>query len=217
MQGLLRGMFALVATVALLGSAPADEASEVIASSAARMAPLQSYTFKIHVDFKLKTFPYIGIHLDGDGSFKKPDLFSIHFHHVPWFGKGWENINLDPLEPSKWKETYDFTDVQKIGDRFHLLMMAHDKGHLKNVAAEIDDDGLRRVQWNYLNGGWIAVEVNPSRINGFPLPKTENAEIKVPGYHVLAQARFEDYKLVTEEAASQSDTSADRPPYSGGN
>jgi hypothetical protein len=194
----MRGILAIAATVALLGSAPNDEASEVIANSAARMAPLNSYTFRIHVDFKLKTFPYIGFHLDGDGKFVKPDLLSIHFRHMPWFGKGFENISLDPLEPQKWKETYDFTDVQKVGDRFHLLMTDRTKGHLKNIAAEIDDDGLRRVQWNYLNGGWIAVEVNPIHVDGFPLPKTENAEIKVPGYHVEAHATFEDYKLVTD-------------------
>ncbi|MGB8266887.1 MAG: hypothetical protein WCE44_11220 [Candidatus Velthaea sp.] len=201
MRSLFRGALAIAATVALLGSAPGDEASELIANSAARMAPLHSYTFQIHVDFALKTFPYIRFHLDGDGSFVKPDLLSIHFRHVPWFGKGFENISLDPLEPSTWKETYDFTGVQRIGDRLHLEMKDRTTGHLKNVNAELDEDGLRRVQWNYLNGGWIAVEVNPVHVDGFPLPKTENAEIKLPGYHVEAHATFEDYKLETDTSA----------------
>jgi hypothetical protein len=205
MRSLLRAAFAIAATVALIGSAPGDEASEFIANSAARMAPLHSYTFQIHVDFKLKTFPYLGFHLDGDGSFVKPDLLSIHFRRVPWFGKGFENISLDPLQPQKWKETYDFTDVQRVGDRLHLQMKDRTAGHIKNVDAELDLDGLRRVQWNYLNGGWIAVEVNPVRVEGFPLPKTESADIRLPGYHVEAHATFEDYKLVTDAPASDGD------------
>lgn len=199
MRSLIRGAFAIAAAVGLLGSAPAgDDASELIANSAARMAPLHSYTFQIHVDFALKTFPYLKFHLDGDGSFVKPDLLSIHFKHVPWFGKGFENVSLDPLEPATWKESYDFTGVQKVGDRLHLEMKDRTDGHLKNINAELDGDGLRRVQWNYINGGWIAVAVNPVHVDGFPLPQTEDAEIKVPGYHVEAHATFEDYKLVTD-------------------
>jgi hypothetical protein len=194
----------LIATaVALLGSAPAsDQASELIANSAARMAPLHSYTFQIHVDFALKSFPYLKFHLDGDGSFVRPNLLSIHFRKVPWFGKGFENVSLDPLEPQTWNKTYDFLDEEKIGDRLHLEMKDRIGGHLKDIDAELDADGLRRVQWNYLNGGWIAVEVNPIHVDGFPLPQSENAEIKVPGYHVEARATFENYKLVTDQAAS---------------
>jgi hypothetical protein len=202
MRSLKRGAIAIAAAVALLGSAPAnDQASELIANSAARLAPLHSYTFQIHVDFALKTFPYLKFHLDGDGSFVRPNLLSIHFRKVPWFAKGFESVSLDPLEPSTWNKTYDFTQEQTVGDRLHLEMKDRTDGHLKDVSAELDADGLRRVQWNYLNGGWIAVEVNPIHVDGFPLPQSENAEIRVPGYHVEAHATFENYQLVTDQAA----------------
>ena len=68
---------------------------------------MRSYSFALHVDFALRTFPYLRFHLDGTGSYQRPDLYSIHFRNVPWFGKGFENIKMDPLEPVTWPQTYD--------------------------------------------------------------------------------------------------------------
>ena len=72
-------------------------------------------------------------------------------------------------------------------------------GHVRSVHAVIDEqDGLRQVQWSYVNGGVIRVDVNPVQIDGFPVPQSEDAEIQVPGYHVLAHAQFDSYKLTTD-------------------
>jgi hypothetical protein len=187
----------LSAAFALCGLAPADEASKIFAASAERTAPITSYTFKIHVDFALKSFPYAHFHLEGDGSFARPDLLSISFHHVPWFAKGFENVKLDPLEPQTWEQSYDIERLQHNGDRVDVEMQDRIKGHLKGVFASLDDDGLRHVEWRYLNGGRIAVDVTPEHVDGYPLPSSEDADVQVPGYHVVAHATFTDYKLQT--------------------
>jgi hypothetical protein len=198
MGPIYRGVAALVASLALLAEGPPDEAARVFATTGARTSAVRSYTFNLHVDFKLKTFPYLAVHLDGTGKYERPNLYSIHFRNVPWFGKGFENVKMDPLVPSTWPATYDVVSLMRSGERSIIEMKDRTDGHVRGVHAEIDDDGLRQVKWTYLNGGVIRVEVNPKHVEGYPVPETEDADIQVPGYHVTAHARFEDYKLITD-------------------
>jgi hypothetical protein len=189
---------ALAGAIFLLAEGPPDEATRVIQMSGERSAAVKSYTFALHVDFALRSFPYLGFHLDGRGKWERPNLYSVSFRNVPWFAKGFENIKMDPLEPQTWPHDYDFISVTQNGTRHHIEMRDKTAGHLKGIHAELDGDGLRRVQWLYLNGGKITVDINPVDVNGYPVPGTEQAEIQLPGYHVVAKARFDDYKIVTD-------------------
>lgn len=200
----IRHRFAvLAAAVALLGEAPAasDDAARIFALTGARTAAVRSYTSRVNVDFALRSFPYLRFHLTGHVSFRRPNLYSVHFDHVPWFGKGFENMKMDALQPATWLEHYDVTSVDHHGDRTFVEMRDKVSGNVNGVHAELDTDGLRRIQWSYVNGGRISVHVNPSPVAGIPLPATEDADIKLPGYHVVARASFTDYQIVTDSAA----------------
>jgi len=201
MGPIFRGLIALVASIALLAEGPPDEAARIFATTGARTSAVRSYSFELHVDFALRTFPYLRFHLDGTGSYLRPDLYSIHFRNVPWFGKGFENIKMDPLEPVTWPQTYDIVNLAHDGDRSILDMRDRTDGHVRGVHAELDSEGLRSVQWSYVNGGVIRVDVSPTLVDGYPVPSSEDADIQVPGYHVTAHADFDDYKLVTDSDA----------------
>ena len=187
-------------------AAPSEEAAKIFALTATRTAPVQSYTSKLHVDFALRSFPYLKFHLEGHIEYKRPNLYSVHFEHVPWFGKGFENMKMDPLEPQTWPEHYDVASIAHEGDRTHVEMRDKITGNVKGIHAELDGDGLRRIQWQYHNGGRIDVHVNPSVVDGIPVPATEDADIKLPAYHVVAHATFTDYKIVTDGTAPSSST-----------
>ena len=203
MRSVLRRLAVFAASIALLGEAPApsaplDEAAHVFAASGARTSAVQSYTSKLHVDLALRSFPYLKFHLDGHMDYKRPNIYSVHFDHVPWFGKGFENIKADPLQPATWIEHYDVTRIERSGERTLVEMRDKITGNVKAIHAELDGDGLRKIQWHYVNGGKINVEVNPSLVDGVPVPLTEDADIKLPAYHVVAHATFSDYKIVTD-------------------
>jgi hypothetical protein len=66
------------------------------------------------------------------------------------------------------------------------------------VHAEIDAAGLRKVEWAYVNGGDIGVAVTPTFVDGIPVPAAEDADIRLPAYHVICHATFSDYKIVSE-------------------
>jgi hypothetical protein len=201
----------IAASIGMLGEAPgpgapSEEAAKLFALSGTRTAAVQSYSSKLHVDFALRSFPYLTFHLEGHIAYKRPNLYSVHFDHVPWFGKGFENMKMDPLEPQTWPEHYDVASVAHEGDRTHVEMRDKIAGNVKAIHAELDNDGLRRIQWRYHNGGNIDVRVNPSVVEGFPVPATEDADIKLPAYHVVAHATFTDYKIVTDGAAPSAST-----------
>ncbi len=91
--------------------APSEEAAKLFAVGGTRARAVQSYTSKLHVDFVLRSFPYLKFHLKGHIEYKRPNLYSVHFDHVPWFGKGFENMKMDPLEPQTWPEHYDIASI----------------------------------------------------------------------------------------------------------
>jgi len=206
MGSVFRNTVAVLAALSLMAEAPApDEAARIFAQTGERTLGVRSYTFNVHVDFALRTFPYIAFHLDGEGKFVRPNLYSVYFKHVPWFVKGFNSVKMDAMEPVTWPQTYDVVDLQHDGGRAIVDMKDKTDGHVRGVHAELDDDGLRKVTWSYVNGGVISVEVNPTHVSGIPLPETENADIQVPGYHITAHASFDGYHVTTDTDA-QSDT-----------
>ena len=207
MRNVLQRAALIAASIGMLAEAPApaapsEEAAKIFAQSGTRTAQVHSYTSKLHVDFKLRSFPYLAFHLEGRIEYKRPNLYSVHFDHVPWFGKGFENMKMDPLEPQTWPEHYDIASIAREGDRTRVEMRDKVAGNIKGIHAELDPDGLRRIEWQYVNGGRIDVHVTPVFVEGVAVPATEDAEIKLPAYHVVAHARFTDYKIVSDGTAA---------------
>jgi hypothetical protein len=208
----LQPFAALAALVALSAQSPApaptDEATQLFARSGAQVANLKSYTSALHVDFGLRSFPYLKFHVEGDTSFAQPDDFSVHFKRVPWFAKGFEHIKMDPLEPQTWPQLYIVDSLTHKGDRTILEMREKTAGNIKDVHAEFDATGLRQVVWIYVNGGRITVNIDPALINGLYLPTHESADIRVPGYHVHANATFTNYAVVKDSRPGGGETAS---------
>ena len=202
MRSAIRAAAVILTAAGLLAEAPAQqEAEHTFAATGARTAAVQSYTSALHVDFALRTFPYAKVHLEGEMDYRKPNDYSVYFKHVPWFGKGFEHLKADPLQPSTWPAHYDVTAVSHAGDRTLVEMKDRTDGHIAGVHAELDADGLRRIVWSYVNGGKIDVQITPHLVDGVPVPAAEDADIMLPAYHVVAHATFTDYKIVSGTAA----------------
>jgi len=202
MRSVLRGLAVVAGALFLLADGSPSEAERVIAAASAPFAPLAAYTFDVHVDVAMKSFPYLAFRLDGTGRWQRPDLYSIAFRHVPWFAKGFENAKIDPLQPQTWAHDYEFLGVAGTGERRTLSMREPAQpGNMKTIEADFDGDGLRRIDWEYRNGGAIVVEIDPVRVEGVPLPAVERTDLRLPGYHVLGVARFSNYTLIRTEPA----------------
>jgi hypothetical protein len=209
LQRISAGAAAILASVGMSPPlVPNDEAIQLFAHSGSLTAGLRMYTSAVHVDFLLRTFPYLRFHVNGHTTFQEPDDFSVQFEHVPWFAKGFEHIKMDALEPQTWPQRYDVSSLVHQGDRTILEMRDKIAGNVKNVHAEFDASGLRQVVWSYVNGGRISVELNLTTVDGVTVPASESADIHVPGYHVVAHATFSDYSVTKGSPASEGEAAS---------
>jgi hypothetical protein len=198
----LLGLLVMVAPIRVCGEtndSPGD-AARTFAAASSRTASLQSYKCKLHVDVRMRSFPYLVFHLTGHVSFARPNLYSVHFDRVPWFAKGSDNIEMNELEPATWPDHYDFVSLSHEEDRTSVEMRERGNAKSPRVLAELDTDGLRRIQWLYPDGDRIELYVNFMTVNGIPVPAIEDADIRRPTYHILAHASFTDYEIVTDSA-----------------
>lgn len=203
MRPFVRGL-ALCVAVAFLGAAsPAnDDIAQALAVGPLRDAALHSYTFDLHVSVLVHTFPTLRFHLDGVGSYERPHHVQIQFTHVPWFGKGFEKIDLAALEPSEWPASYDVSVSRRDGDVTEVSMHDRKKSPLSEAHAVLDAKaGLRQIVWKYDYGGRIQLDVTPKDVQGFALPSTEDADIVMPHLKATAHAEFTNYHVVSDSAA----------------
>ncbi|MGH7706897.1 MAG: hypothetical protein ACREM6_03040 [Vulcanimicrobiaceae bacterium] len=181
------------------------DALAVVQTLTQRNAALRSYTFDVHVHVVLHTFPYLKFRLEGDGRYERPSLFSVHFHHVPWFGKGFERMNMGPLDPKNWPTQYTMRIAEQVGDQTLLSFTDRNKSPLTTATALIDPTtGVQELVWKYSYGGRVQLDVHPVAIDGYQLPATEDAEIAMPRYKVSMHADFSNYHVVSDDPLAAS-------------
>ena len=175
------------------------DASRVIATFAARNASVKHFTFDVDAHIALLTFPWIRFELRGNGAYTRGGDYTVHFDHVPWFGRGFETMKMNALDISTWPSTYTMAVDSQQGDTTVLLM--HDPVHqhpLKDIHATFDPTGLREILWAYEYGGHVRLKITRQPVAGFYLPSGEEAEIVMPAYRAMAWATFTNYKLDTD-------------------
>lgn len=198
-----------MATATLLGidAAPESQATRVFAASQAATANVSSYTADLHVFVRLKSFPYLGFREIGHIAYARPNIFSIHFDHVPWFAKGFDDIKLDALEPTLWPQTFTIVKLEPSANASTTVTMLDPKSpNVTNVVAVLDRSGVRSIVWSYTNGGRIELRLAPGNYEGYPLPASEDADIAVPFYHMTAHADFFGYHVTTATSPSPKPT-----------
>lgn len=177
-----------------------EDASAIFAQTAVPTAGVRSYTANLHTDVKMKSFPFFTFHLSGRIAYRRPNLYSVHFDHVPWFAKGFDNIAMDELEPATWLSKYDVVSLDRAGDITNVQLRERKQpSDLSGVLASIDPDGLRSMQWKFTSGDRIAYSVTRTEVDGVPLPQVEDAEIRRSLYHLVAHATLSDYQVVIDQ------------------
>jgi hypothetical protein len=197
----LKGL-ALCAALVLVGAAaPSAEVAQVLDSASARNPALKAYTFDLHVNVWVHTFPALRFHLDGVGTYERPKPVRIRFTHVPWFGKGFENVDLGALEPNMWPQSYDVSVTRHEGEVTELALHDLKKSPLKQASARVDaKTGLQQMVWEYDYGGRVQLDVKHGNVEGYQLPTSEDADIVMPHIKATAHAEFTNFHVVTDTA-----------------
>jgi hypothetical protein len=181
---------------------PVADVTSAIDSAYAAHSALRAYSFDIHVVVVQRNFPWLHFTLDGAGHYERGGIYEVHFYKVPGWAREFDHFDLQSIDPRKWTNEYTMSVAQRTGDDVVLTMHSLRKSPLKEARAELSPpSGLREATWQYKYGGHVHLVISPSVVDGFSLPRTDDAEIIMPVAHVTAHADFTNYHVVADSPA----------------
>ena len=158
---------------------------------------LKSYTGTVHMDAKLKTFPFISPSLDGSVYYKQPDKQAFVFDTVPALASQFKKVypKLDP--PSTWEKIYDFTALSDQDGTTTFRLVPKKNGRVEHLDVLVDDGNatVKSYTWTYKDGGSIAFEQSFKTIDGNYLPLKVTGHVELPSYRADVTTDFSNYKL----------------------
>lgn len=177
-------------------SAPANVIASLPAT-AAQSAHLV-YSFDMHADVTMHTFPWLKFHISGDGRHEANGDLLLHLNGMPWFAKAYQDVNLaSVLEPTTWASQYTVASAQRRGSQVTLVLHDRHKTKLTDVRATVDDTaGVQELEWNYSYGGRIRLSVQSAVVAGYTLPAAMSVSAEMPQYAATARAAFTNYSVI---------------------
>ncbi len=191
----------LTAAIVLSEPAASRAISPAELACANRNPSLTEYTFGMSVAMRMRHFPWLGFHLAGTGRYVRGQSHVVNFTQVPFFAKGFSQVDLSPLDPCIWPRLYAVT---ALGTRDGMSTFSlrpqkvdpRDKNSLIEAMVMLDSaDSTREVILHYSNGS-IVLTFTPASINGYRLPSRADVSIDMPGRSLSAHAEFTNYALV---------------------
>ncbi len=188
-------------TIVLSSPAVSRATTPAELACASRNPSLTEYTFGMSVAMRMRHFPWLGFHLGGDGRYVRGETHVVNFRKVPFFAKGFNQVDLSPLDPCIWPRLYAVT---VLGTRNGMSTFSlrpqkvdpRDKNPLIEAIVTLDStDSTREVLLHYSNGS-IVMTLTPASIDGYRLPCSADVSIDMPGRSLSAHADFTNYALV---------------------
>jgi hypothetical protein len=154
----------------------------------------------MNVAMSMRHFPWLHFHLAGSGRYVRGETHLVEFTQVPFFAKGFNQIDLSPLDPCIWPRLYAVRPLA-MRDRtmaFSLRPLKtdpQDENPLVEALVSLDADySTREVVLHYAKGS-ITLALTPASIEGYRLPASVEASIDMPGRALSAHADFTNYEL----------------------
>jgi anti-anti-sigma factor len=180
-------------------AALATQPDELVAHLAAQNPDMQSYQARLHVDFQLRTFPYIAQHLDGTAYFKRPDNYEVVFSNVPGYARGFDKLFADIGDPADWQRRFQISlaGERRLGGREDVVvrLVQRVRGMIDHEDVAVDTKTWRidQMEWHYYNGGVISMTQDYQSVDGFNVLKAQHATIRIPYIHASAEGRYDSY------------------------
>jgi hypothetical protein len=199
---------AAVVSLATLGVGPSGDAlpapldaHAVIQRMAARNPTLRSYRARVHVNIRMRNFPFLAPQLDGTSYFQRPDFYEVVFDRVPSYARGFQRLFSDVGSPGAWQKnniiTLDGTAL--IGTQPTVVLRLIKKIHsdiLDHTLAYVStsDYSLLRMEWYYTNGGKIVMSQQYRLQQNYSVLSAQHATINIPFVHAVADSTYGTYE-----------------------
>jgi outer membrane lipoprotein-sorting protein len=198
----LLALLALTASLAAPASAAAEASpSSILAGIASRNPALQSYQARVHVDIRMLNFPWLSPKLDGTSYYKRPGKYEVVFDRVPSYAHGIDKLFGTIDDVAQWVKEWNiaFEGVQNVGGRpLYALRMTKKiySDQIKDAVAYVDPSTYQvaRMDWEYRNGGTIAMTQTYRQQGAFNVVSTQHADINIPHVRAVANATYAQYE-----------------------
>ncbi|HKU67705.1 MAG TPA: hypothetical protein VJP85_08015 [Candidatus Baltobacteraceae bacterium] len=188
-----------------LGPAPAASAQSspapILAAIAARNPSLASYQARVHVDVRMRNFPWLSPKLDGTSYFKRPDSYEVVFDRVPSYAHGIDKLFGSIDDVAGWQKDFDisYDGVRSVDGRsLYALRMSKKiySDQIKDTVAYVDPATYQvvRMDWHYRSGGAITMTQTYRQQGPYNVVATQHAEIHIPHVRAVADATYGAYQ-----------------------
>jgi|GEM_PF-5421383 len=159
-----------------------------------------AYTFHMNATIVMRVFPWLHFRIGGDGQYVRGKTYVVHFTRMPFFAKGFQQIDLSPLEPSMWPKRY-FVSIADSHDGMTMFALRprksdpQNRNQLAEAFVTLDaTQATRSVDLRYTDGE-IQINLTPGETQGYHLPAIIDANINMPGEVLAAHGEFTDYTI----------------------
>lgn len=153
------------------------------------------FNFDVEVTMRMRTFPWLTLHLKGVGRYEPGKYYRVRFSNLPWFVPRQQHVaDLSVLDPAMWPVLYSYQNIgTENGMSVFALRYLQAPATMKAVVA-LDSTGCaRNVDVTYNDGTRLHLNVECASVQGVTIPTSMTAAIKVPHASFTANAAFGDY------------------------
>jgi hypothetical protein len=177
-----------------------NDAALILERVIARNPELNSFQGRMHVDIKLRSFPFFREHLDGTTYYKRPSNYEVVFDHLPAYARGFEKLYTDVGDPSNWAKhfviTYEGETAYEGRLDLKLHMVQRVRGMIDHETVLIDPNQftIDQIRYDYYNGGHITMSQSFRPVGDYLLLAAQTAEIAIPHVSAIASGSYDGYQ-----------------------
>jgi hypothetical protein len=181
---------------------------DVIARMAAdpRLPDAYSANVKLHV--KLRIFPFIGLTLNGNTTYKRPGFYRFVFRGVPKVAEKFDDMRYDLGDPLSWAQRYDVAFAPQSAKDAPVLRLTPKKPALVSyldVTTDAQSGRLLRAVWSRHDGGTIALVQQYQPVGNTDVVTHQVATINIPHMRAELTAEYTGFNLNPDIVAGVSD------------
>ncbi len=177
-----------------------NDAALILERVIERNPELNSFQGRLHLEIKLRSFPFFREHLDATTYYKRPSNYEVVFDHLPGYAHGFEKLYTDVGDPSNWAKHFVITyeGETAYGDRLDLKlrMVQRVRGMIDHETVLIDPNQftIDQIRYDYYNGGHITMSQSFRPVGDYLLLASQSADIAIPHVSAVADGRYDTYQ-----------------------
>jgi len=200
---LLAAIVLVTASPVAVGAQQYATVDETVARMAADPRTPDAYSANVKLHVKLRVFPFIGVTLNGNTTYRRPGLYHFVFRGVPKVAEKFDDLRYDLGNPLAWSERYEiaFAPTSTVDVPVLRLTPKTSGGMVAflDVTTDAQSGRMLKAVWSRHDGGKITLTQTYASVGTSDIVSHQAAVIDIP--HMRAELTA-DYGGFTVEPST---------------